>query len=195
MAQYSANNYLCEAYKIGAAVVPDWFEEAVFKDLLVPYNTPGSMTIAGFILRHPDGDIKIPIGDYIINTNTDPTVLGDLTTLDAETFETNYLLDEAELVSVGTVVDSTVTGLGTVASPILWAIAVANDKTAIAAADILVSTDATKSICTDATFETADADQSIDLVAGTPADIFIKVTSKHGTLIKYYKVTVTRAAE
>ncbi|NPE28469.1 hypothetical protein HNV12_10960, partial [Methanococcoides sp. SA1] len=79
----------------------------------------------------------------------------------------------------------------TTGNAITWAVSVANAENELALSDIVVATDATAKLYSDSAF-TANEDVTIALAVGATTG-YIKVTAEDAT-IKYYAVTVTRAA-
>lgn len=189
MAQYVSKTYTADAYKIGAANIPAWFEEAIAEDKLVQVAAPGGC-LAGWLLREKDGDVFVNIGDYIIKTGT------ELQAWDGTFFESQYLFDDARLLTVLTKNDATTTGTGAAATkPIVWGIDVLNTVETLGLAEITAGTNATFKLFSDATFETEiTGANTLALTAGAATSAYIKVTSAAATNVLYYKVAITRAA-
>ncbi|WP_217591933.1 S-layer homology domain-containing protein [Cohnella sp. GbtcB17] len=108
------------------------------------------------------------------------------------------LSDDAGLTSVAGQTDSSPAGGdGTSAgTAVTWSVNVPNGKSAIGTADIATVTGATYSLYSDSDFATAIADSStIALTAGTSTTVYIKVTAQDDVTVKYYAVTIRRAAD
>ena len=187
--QYVSKTFTADAYKIGSATVPAWFDEAVAEDKLIQVAAPGGC-LSGWLLREKNGDVFANIGDYIVKTSAGLQVWG------GTGFEAQYIFDDARLLTVLTKTDATTTGGGATATdPIVWGIDVLNAVETVALADITVGTDATFKLYSDATFTTEITGAStIALTAGAATNAYIKVTSVAATEVIYYKVAITRAA-
>lgn len=188
MAQYSTNHNVVEAYIVGTPA-PAWVEQA-FKDRLLTKFMKGRV-ITRIDVETPCGTKSVVSGDAIIK-HAD----GSLEAVAAATFATEYRADTADLTSVLGETDTTpseATGL-TPDDPIVWEIDVATTVEAVGLEDLVAADDASAQLYSDATFETeVTGESTIALVAGTPKKVYIKVTSLHETLVKYYEVTITRA--
>ena len=78
---------------------------------------------------------------------------------------------------------------------IIWAVNVAREKATLARADIAVATNATFSLYSDAVFTTEVEDPATLALAVGDTVAYIKVTCREdGTTVKYYAVTIIRAA-
>jgi len=77
---------------------------------------------------------------------------------------------------------------------ITWAVNVASEKGTLARADIAVAADATFNLYSDAVFTTEVEDPATLALAVGDTLAYIKVTAEDGTTVKYYVVTITRAA-
>lgn len=77
---------------------------------------------------------------------------------------------------------------------IIWAVNVASEKATLARADIAVAADATFSLYSDAVFTTEVEDPATLALAVGDTVAYIKVTAEDGTTVKYYAVTIIRAA-
>jgi plastocyanin len=77
---------------------------------------------------------------------------------------------------------------------IIWAVNVASEKATLARADIAVATNATFSLYSDAVFTTEVEDPATLALAVGDTVAYIKVTAEDGTTVKYYAVTIIRAA-
>lgn len=84
---------------------------------------------------------------------------------------------------------------GTTAAAITWAVSVDNASETIGLSDISVSSDATFKLYTDSAFTSEITGSSIvALASGASTTVYIKVTAQDTTTIKYYAVTINRAA-
>ena len=79
----------------------------------------------------------------------------------------------------------------TVGTPITWSINVANGVSTVSLSDIAAAANATKILYSDSGFSTP---ASIALTAGGALTAYIKVTAQDTTTVKYYAVTISRAA-
>ena len=77
-------------------------------------------------------------------------------------------------------------------SPAVASVTVNNETAAVTAASITTAPGAEAVLYSDADFS-ADAD-SINLTVGTVVHAYVKVTAEDGTTVKYYDISVTRAA-
>jgi hypothetical protein len=81
---------------------------------------------------------------------------------------------------------------GTSTAPKTANITVANSYSSIGAAQVTAnSTGTTKTVYTDAAFTNAG---SVNLTAGVPTHVYIKVVAEDGVTTMYYDVTVTRSS-
>ncbi|MGI6596549.1 MAG: cadherin-like beta sandwich domain-containing protein [bacterium] len=77
---------------------------------------------------------------------------------------------------------------------ITWALDVANEKASLGRDDIAVAADATFNLYSDAVFTTEVEDPATLALAVGDTVAYIKVTAEDGTTVKYYAVTIIRAA-
>ena len=83
----------------------------------------------------------------------------------------------------------------TKATPITWSVNVANDKASVGRADIIAATNATMNLYSNNTFTTElTGENTIALTEGASTIIYVKVTAQDNTTIKYYAITINRAA-
>lgn len=189
MPQYVSKTFTTEAYLVGETV-PEWFEEGVKEKTFVPVFKNGTFCIVGWKITRKNGDITANVGDYIIKTDDDYSVI------DATTFEDMYVYDDADIDTVLSKTLEITAGDGTKANPFVAAISVANATATVARADIAVDSAATMNLYSNNAFTTEiTGSNTITLTAGAATAIYVKVTSAAGTNVVYYKVNITRAAE
>jgi hypothetical protein len=193
MAQYSAYHETIEAYVIGSASPPDWFNDAVAnKTVILKQKAVGDgMTFEKAQVADKYGGYHDAVtGDAVIQL-TD----GSFSVMYSDTFEDLYLLDAAELITVCEVADTALTGGDglTEAGAIVFGVDVANTVATLGLADLAVSKDATAYLYSDAFTTPVTGMSTITLTAGAKTTAYVKIVSAHGTLTRYYKVEVTRA--
>ncbi|MFD2332583.1 S-layer homology domain-containing protein [Cohnella sp. GCM10020058] len=108
------------------------------------------------------------------------------------------LSDNAGLTSIAGQTDSSPAGGdgASAGTAVTWSVNVPNGKNAIGPADIATVTGATYSLYSDSDFATAITDSStIALTAGASTTVYVKVTAQDGVSVKYYAVTIRRAAD
>ena len=187
--QYSTNTTTVEAYCLGDTE-PDWMKDIRIQRIFKTAFGSG-MVLDCIQVATMRGDAKVYTGDYIVY-DIDADTFSAYT---KEAFETLYLKDDATLVSVLGETLVLTTG-SSKTDPITYDIDVANTVTTVGLADLVVGTDATKLLFKATGFTTpVTGSSTIALVAETKAYAYIQVTSKHGTLVDYYKIGITRAAE
>ncbi|WP_459076919.1 cadherin-like beta sandwich domain-containing protein [Cohnella rhizosphaerae] len=108
------------------------------------------------------------------------------------------LSDDAGLTSIAGQTDGSPAGGdgATAGNAVTWSVNVPNGKNAIGPADIATVTGATYGLYSDSDFATAITDSStIALTAGASTTVYVKVTAQDGVTVKYYEVTIRRAAD
>lgn len=101
---------------------------------------------------------------------------------------------DAGLTSVAGQTDSTTTGAGTSNDPILWSATVENAKSALSLSDIVVPSAAVKNLYSDAGFTNEITDENTLPLSVGETTAYVKVTAEDTATIRYYAVTITRAA-
>ena len=186
MATYA---HLVEVHKVGDPF-PKWLDTAEAKKFVAPqmHSTPNGVSIIGFRTKNRTA----VTGDFILQ---------DFTSVPAASFDTT-LQEEATIKTIATVnvLSYSRPEKGIKVDPYKITLTVPNAKSTIKATDFgltdanatTITTGARVACYSNADFTTAAATTS--LTAGTPATIYVKVTSYLETTIAYYKVVVTRAA-
>lgn len=184
MAQYTARPTTIEAHKTNSARVPAWYTAALKARTIHPViqESPGAFAQTGIAVKTFLSTDYIQSGDYVIRHPN-----GNFTTAPADTFEANYILDEADLLTV----------LAETGDPdsLTWAIEIANTDTEIGLTDITITSGATFKLYSDAALKTQiTGGDTIALEAGKATPVYIKVTSQNGNLVRLYTVNITRKA-
>lgn len=120
--------------------------------------------------------------------------VGDGTATATRTITVTVRSSDAGLAGVAGQTDSTTTGAGTSADPILWSVAVANAKSALSLSDISAASGAGKKLYSDSGFTNEITGENTLALSVGVTTAYIKVTAEDTATIRYYAVAITRAA-
>lgn len=81
---YRKKPVLIEAFKFGEDVYPDWFSDAIYKGIVIPFvESEGIVTKAS--IRTLEGIMTVRLGDYVIKG-----VKGEIYPCKSDIFEQTY---------------------------------------------------------------------------------------------------------